>query len=131
VQDSWKATRNLTVEFGVRWSYWPPWHSRWGNISMFNPDFFDPSKAAVVDRAGGFIVSGDRYNGIVLPGNGVPSAEGAGSLSFTAENSTGNTGTQRIIAVRDRVACGGHLAMWAEGSLYPSAVQNAATLEYA
>jgi hypothetical protein len=76
VQDSWKARRNLTIEAGVRWSYWPPWHSRWGNIATFDPDFYDPTKAAVVDRAGGFIVSGDALNGIVLPGTGVPKAEG-------------------------------------------------------
>jgi hypothetical protein len=37
---------------------------------MFHPDFYDPAQAAVVDRAGGFIVSGNRYNGIVLPGDG-------------------------------------------------------------
>src|SRR5262249_24719038 len=76
VQDSWKARRNLTIEAGVRWSYWPPWHSRWGNIATFDPDFYDPTKAAVVDRAGGFIVSGDPLNGIALSGNGVPKAEG-------------------------------------------------------
>jgi hypothetical protein len=74
VQDSWKATKKLTLEFGVRHSIWPPWNSRWGTISMFHPDFYDPKKAAVVDRAGGFITSGDPYNGIVLPGSG-PSAE--------------------------------------------------------
>jgi hypothetical protein len=43
---------------------------------MFDPNFYDPTKAAVVDRAGGFIVSGDPFNGIVLAGNGVPEAEG-------------------------------------------------------
>ncbi len=76
VQDSWKATKKLTLEAGVRWSYWPPWDSRWGSLSMFDPDFYDPLKAAVVDRAGGFLVSGDPFNGIVLPGLGVPPAEG-------------------------------------------------------
>jgi hypothetical protein len=76
LQDSWKARRNLTIEAGVRWSYWPPWHSRWGNISMFDPRFFDPSKAAVVDPKTGAITSGDPYNGIVLPGTKSPSAEG-------------------------------------------------------
>ena len=75
VQDSWKATRKLTVELGVRHSIWPPWHSRWGTLAMFHPDYFDPSKAAVMDRTGGFIVSGDPYNGIVLPGD-KPTEEG-------------------------------------------------------
>ncbi len=75
-QDSWKATKKLTVEAGIRHSIWPPWHSRWNSLAMFHPDFYDPTKAAVVDRTGGFIVSGDPYNGIVLPGNGVPEAEG-------------------------------------------------------
>ena len=68
-QDNWKAGSKLTVEAGVRYSLWPPWHSKWGNIAMFDPDFYDPRVAAVVDPRGGFIVSGDRYNGIVLPGN--------------------------------------------------------------
>jgi len=75
-QDSWKATRKLTLEFGVRYSLWPPWHSRWGSLAMFHPDFYDPKKTALVDRTGGFIISGDPYNGIVLPGCKVPSAEG-------------------------------------------------------
>jgi hypothetical protein len=75
-QDSWKATRKLTLEYGIRHSIWPPWHSRWGNLAEFLPQFYDPANAAVVDPAGGFIVSGDQYNGIVLPGCSVPEAEG-------------------------------------------------------
>ncbi|MBI2685981.1 MAG: TonB-dependent receptor [Acidobacteria bacterium] len=74
VQDSWKATKKLTLEIGLRHSIWPPWHSRWGTLSMFNPAFFDASKAAVIDRSAGYIVSGDPYNGITLPGSG-PSEE--------------------------------------------------------
>jgi hypothetical protein len=76
VQDSWKASKKLTVEYGVRHSIWPPWKSRWGSLAEFLPTYYDPSKAPVVDRAGGFIVSGDPYNGIVLPGCSVPSEEG-------------------------------------------------------
>ena len=69
-QDSWKATSKLTLEYGIRHSIWPPWESRWGTISMFNPAFYNAQNAATVDRAGGFITSGDPYNGIVLPGSG-------------------------------------------------------------
>ena len=76
VQDSWKATKKLTVEYGVRHSIWPPWHSRWGSLAEFLPAFYDPAKAPTVDPKGGFITGGDPYDGIVLPGCGVPSAEG-------------------------------------------------------
>jgi hypothetical protein len=75
-QDSWKATPKLTVEYGLRWSLWPPWHSKWGNISEFLPQYYDPAAAPVIDPKGGFIISGDQYNGVVLPGSGVPKAEG-------------------------------------------------------
>ena len=37
VQDSWKATSKLTVEYGVRHSIWPPWHSRWNSLAEFLP----------------------------------------------------------------------------------------------
>jgi hypothetical protein len=75
-QDSWKVTPKLTVEYGVRWSIWPQWSSKWGNLSEFLPQYYNRATAPVVDPKGGFIVSGDQYDGIVLPGNGVPSAAG-------------------------------------------------------
>ncbi len=70
IQDSWKTTRKLTLEYGVRYSLWPPWHSRWGTLSMFDPDVYDRVNAAVIDPKGGFLLSGDPFNGIVLPGCG-------------------------------------------------------------
>ncbi|MDQ1472756.1 MAG: hypothetical protein QOJ99_4236 [Bryobacterales bacterium] len=76
VQDSWKAARKLTIEYGIRHSIWPPWHSAWGSLAEFLPAFYDPSKAPVVDPKQGFIASGDPYDGIVLPGCKVPAAEG-------------------------------------------------------
>jgi hypothetical protein len=75
-QDSWKATPKLTLEYGLRWSLWPQWHSKWGNISEFLPQYYSRASAPVIDAKGGFIVSGDQYDGIVLPGSGVPGAEG-------------------------------------------------------
>ena len=72
VQDSWKLREGLTLEGGVRWVYWPPWHAKLNNAAMFHPDFYDPSVAAVIDPRTGAILSGDRFNGIVLPGDGFP-----------------------------------------------------------
>ncbi len=72
-QDGWKVTPRLKLEYGVRYIYWPPWHAEWGNIAMFDPAFYNPADAAVVSRVNGSVISGNVYNGVVLPGNGWPS----------------------------------------------------------
>ena len=45
-------------------------------MSVFDPSLYDPAKAVTVDPKTGQIVpnTGDRYNGLVIPGNGWPSA---------------------------------------------------------
>jgi hypothetical protein len=68
IQDSWRPTSKLTIEGGVRYVYWPPWYSTTNNIANFDPRFFDFNNAAVMSN--GRIVSGPRYNGVVLPGDG-------------------------------------------------------------
>ncbi|HET9832396.1 MAG TPA: carboxypeptidase regulatory-like domain-containing protein, partial [Vicinamibacterales bacterium] len=73
-QDSWKPARNLTLELGLRYSLWQPWGVNNGAMASFDNRFYSSATAPVIDRAGGFVVSGDRFNGIVLPGDG-PSAE--------------------------------------------------------
>jgi len=74
-QDSWKARQNLTLEYGVRWTYVPPYYnSLWGNIAVFDPSRYNPANAVVQDPATGFILSGDRYNGVVIPGDSWPEA---------------------------------------------------------
>ena len=70
IQDSWKPTTRLTIEGGIRWVFWPPWHSTTNNIANFDPRFYDKSREAVIDPRTGRLVGGDRYNGIVLPGDG-------------------------------------------------------------
>jgi len=68
-QDSWKAGSKVTIEAGVRYSLWPQWYSRNGNLASFDPRFYDPSQAQQVDRASGFILGGGvPLNGVVLPG---------------------------------------------------------------
>ena len=73
-QDSWKATPELTLELGLRYSYWQPWGAVNNELASFNSAFYDPARAAVIDPVTGAVLSGDRFNGIVLPGDG-PSPE--------------------------------------------------------
>jgi hypothetical protein len=70
VQDSWKPSSNLTIEGGVRWVLWPPWYSTTNNIANFEISAYNSAAAAVIDPKTGLIVSGSRYNGVVLPGTG-------------------------------------------------------------
>jgi len=81
VQDTWKASPRLTIEMGVRYSYNQPWYAKWNDISNFDPRYYDPAKRAVLNPTGGYIVSGDPYNGIVLPGSGFPSSAAGKALA--------------------------------------------------
>ena len=83
LQDSWKPTDKLTVEGGIRWAFWPPWYSTTNNIANFDPQFYDRSRAAIINPSTGRLTGGDRYNGIVLPGDGF---EGGGSSLVVAQD---------------------------------------------
>jgi hypothetical protein len=74
-QDGWRVNRKLKLELGFRGTWMNGYaKSLWGNIALFRANKYDPSKAAVLDRATGNILSGDRYNGVVIPGSSFPDA---------------------------------------------------------
>jgi hypothetical protein len=83
IQDSWKPRSDLTIEGGIRWAFWPPWYSTTNNIANFDPRFYDPARAAIINPSTGRLVGGDRFNGIVLPAEGF---EGEGSDLVVAQD---------------------------------------------
>jgi hypothetical protein len=76
-QDTWKVTQNLTITPGVRYSVIVPYHTWWGNQAVFDPRFYDPSKAVTLDPNTGLILGTPTlqqlYNGMVIPGSGFSS----------------------------------------------------------
>ncbi|MBA3976248.1 MAG: TonB-dependent receptor [Candidatus Solibacter sp.] len=74
-QDSWRVNSKLKLELGFRGTWMNGYQkSLWGNIAVFRPDKYDPAKGAILDRATGNVISGDRYNGVVIPGKSFPDA---------------------------------------------------------
>jgi hypothetical protein len=79
-QDSWKATRRLTLEFGARYAYLGPTFTT-GDLlqNYFFADKYDPAKAVRIETANGptngsiITGSGDPFNGMIEEGNGIPS----------------------------------------------------------
>ena len=50
VQDNWKVSRKLTLDYGVRFSWFAPAWQPYGNGASFVPDRFDQSKAPILYR---------------------------------------------------------------------------------
>ena len=86
VQDSWRVSRQLTLEIGMRLTTRIPWHQRLGQMSGFSPGAWNPSQASVLYNPG-LNAAGTRvavnpltgaqlpavYIGALVPGVGSPS----------------------------------------------------------
>jgi hypothetical protein len=73
IQDSWKATRRLSFEIGLRWENMGPIYTQANNMMNFVPALFDPTKSVQINSAGTLVPGiGNPYNGLVMAGSGVP-----------------------------------------------------------
>jgi hypothetical protein len=46
--DSWKALRNLSIEYGARFYHYTPTYTQANNMTNFDPARYDPAKAVTV-----------------------------------------------------------------------------------
>ena len=70
VQDSWKLTGRLHVDYGIRISVLSPYTPAWGNADFFDPASYNPSNAVQQQPTTGLVIlgTGNPYNGMVIPG---------------------------------------------------------------
>jgi hypothetical protein len=88
-QDSWKIRPRFTLQGGLRWDFFQPYLSKWNNFAMFDPLFYSyaPGVQQVVNPSTGFITAGNPYNGIAVPGMGVPN-DAAGHFAVFGQHLT-------------------------------------------
>ena len=72
-QDQWKATRKLSLEYGVRWQWIQPFYTQGNNLTNFDPAVYNPNNAVTVTTGAAIVPgSGNPYNGLVRAGDGIP-----------------------------------------------------------
>ena len=57
-QDDWKATPRLTLNYGVRYSFYSPTSTEGNQITNFDAGTFNPAVAPAVTTGGGFVLNG-------------------------------------------------------------------------
>jgi hypothetical protein len=67
VQDTWRATPRLTLEYGMRFVWIPPQYDANNQVALFDPSAYNPGNAVTIDPNSGNIISadgGDPLNGM-------------------------------------------------------------------
>ncbi|MDT5159134.1 MAG: hypothetical protein QOH51_3491 [Acidobacteriota bacterium] len=77
VNDDWKVNSKLSLELGVRYQFGTPIYTQANNLANFDPALYDPAQAVTVLANGTIDTTrgGNRLNGLVRAGNGVPASE--------------------------------------------------------
>jgi hypothetical protein len=66
--DSWKATRKLSLEIGLRYLRTGPTYTQGNNMVNFDPSLYNPAQAVAV-LPNNTVQGGNPLNGLVRPGN--------------------------------------------------------------
>ena len=74
-QDTWRWKNSVTVDYGVRYSLYPPLTEIQNRLATFNPDFYDPAQAPKFTTPSGTLVdktTGSPTNGMMIAGVNSP-----------------------------------------------------------
>jgi Carboxypeptidase regulatory-like domain len=110
VNDTWRVTPKLSLDFGARYAYFQPTITTANNIANFDPALYDPAQAVTVLNNGTIDTTkpGNRFNGLVRVGGGtpadqlgrVPNANDSVVLAVPATGRRGIYRPQHVVAPR-------------------------------
>ncbi|HTY85544.1 MAG TPA: carboxypeptidase regulatory-like domain-containing protein [Silvibacterium sp.] len=76
VQDTWRITPRLTLDYGMRFVWIPPQYDASNQVAVFDPGSYNPANAVTIDPGSGAIITadgGDPLNGMLYTkGNQIP-----------------------------------------------------------
>jgi hypothetical protein len=71
VQDTWKITSRLTLDYGMRFAWIPPQYDANNQVALFDPASYNPANAVSIDRFGNIVPdSGNPLEGMRFTKNG-------------------------------------------------------------
>ena len=72
VQDTWKLTSRLTLDYGMRFAWIPPQVDAKNQVAIFDPAAYNPAEAVTITPGGSIDLSqgGNPLNGIIYTANG-------------------------------------------------------------
>jgi hypothetical protein len=86
LQDTWKVTPRLTLDYGMRFAWIPPQYDAKNQVALFDPAAYDPSTAVQIDSGGNIVPgSGNPLDGMKFTNNGEIPAGGWNSRGIMPE----------------------------------------------
>ena len=88
VQDTWRITPRLTLDYGMRFAWIPPQYDAKNQVALFNPSAYTAANAVTINPDSGNIIvadGGDPLNGMQYTKNGEIPTGGWNSRGIMAE----------------------------------------------